>query len=248
MSRSGNYSMLTQAQQALKDEGKDSNNISALHRMTGLSWDTVRKYLKDGVQPHGNSKRTKGSKLDSFKELLQEQFELGNFNSESLFSLLQRKGYLGKKSILKEYIKKFRPKPTATNVPIQTMRFETEMGEQLQMDWGFSSYVAEGKKREHKIACLVMILGYSRQRYVEFFSSARQENLFVGMTHGFQYFGGIPKSVLTDNMKSVVQSRNKNVIILNARYEHFQAEMGFSTRLCKARTPQTKGYVKKYVS
>lgn len=49
MSRSGNYSMLTQTQQRLKNEGKDANNISLLSRETGLCRDTIRKYLKDGV-------------------------------------------------------------------------------------------------------------------------------------------------------------------------------------------------------
>lgn len=50
MSRSGNYSMLTQTQQRLKEEGKDPSNISLLSRETGLSRDTVRKYLREGVK------------------------------------------------------------------------------------------------------------------------------------------------------------------------------------------------------
>lgn len=48
-----------------------------------------------------------------------------------------------------------------------------------------------------------MVCHHCGQRYVEFFPNAKQENLFIGMIHSFRYMG-IPKYVLTDNMKSVV--------------------------------------------
>ncbi len=121
------------------------------------------------------------------------------------------------------------------------MRFETQYGEQVQMDWGFVFYLPKNKKKLKKIACLVMVCGASRMRYVEFFTTARQEFLFIGMIHAFQYFEGLFQAVLTDNMKSVVHSRNKLTVVFNAKYEAFMAELGFATRLCKVRTPQTKG-------
>lgn len=45
------------------------------------------------------------------------------------------------------------------------------------------------------------------QRYIEFFPNAKQENLFIGMVHALQYMG-MPRVVLTDNMKSVVLHRD----------------------------------------
>jgi hypothetical protein len=45
MSRGGNYSMLTQTQQRVKEEGKDPGNISLLSRETGLSREAIRTYL-----------------------------------------------------------------------------------------------------------------------------------------------------------------------------------------------------------
>ncbi|EJW91353.1 hypothetical protein EVA_20538, partial [gut metagenome] len=38
----------------------------------------------------------------------------------------------------------------------------------------------------------------------EFFPNAKQENLFIGMFHGFRYMG-IPQYILTDNKKRVVK-------------------------------------------
>jgi transposase len=231
--------MLTQTRERLKAEGKNPDNISLLARETKLSRDTIRKYLKEGVQPHKNAGKKKSSKLDPYKGYLREQFEYGNYNCEALLDRLKVQGYTGGITILREYVRDYRPDPEKRSVPGRTQRFETLLGEQVQMDWGFVTY--QGKTKKKGLACLAMILGASRQRYVEFFTSARQENLFIGMIHAFQYFEGLPKTVLTDNMKSVVQSRNRQSIIMNPKYEVFMAELGFATRLCKVRTPQTKG-------
>ena len=46
-----------------------------------------------------------------------------------------------------------------------------------------------------------------RTEYVELFTNARQENLFIGMIHAFMYMG-VPEYILTDNMKSVVIRRD----------------------------------------
>ena len=74
------------------------------------------------------------------------------------------------------------------------------------MDWGFVK-VEEGTGSEFEAACFAMVCHHDGQRYVEFFLNAKQENLFIGMLHGFSYLG-IPKCVLTDNMKSVVIKRD----------------------------------------
>ncbi len=241
MSRSGKYTMLTQIQQKLKEEGKAYNNISLLSRETGFSRDTIRKYLQEGVVPHKSKGITKGSKLDPYKDYLDEQFECKNFNCESLYDRIKDLGYDGGLTILRDYVRSFRPPPQAISIPERTMRFETTFGEQAQMDWGFARYFDERTKRMKLVGCLVVVSGASRKRFIEFFSNCRQENLFIGIIHAFQYFGGIFETILTDGMKSIFDKRRGKIIIYNSHYERFMAELGFSTRLCKIKTPQTKG-------
>ena len=74
------------------------------------------------------------------------------------------------------------------------------------MDWGFVE-VETGSGSIFKVACFAMICHCCGQRYMEFFPNAKQENLFIGMIHAFLYMG-IPKYILTDNMKSVVIRRD----------------------------------------
>ena len=83
----------------------------------------------------------------------------------------------------------------------------TGPAESYQMDWRFVE-ACRMDGSSYRCACFAMICHHCGERYVEFFPNAKQENLFIGMIHAF-YLMGIPKYVLTDNMKSVVISRDQ---------------------------------------
>lgn len=114
------------------------------------------------------------------------------------------------------------------------------------MDWGFTN-VVDFNGDEYRAACFAMICHHCGQRYVEFFPNAKQENLFIGMMHGSRYMG-IPKYILTDNMKSVVLKRDfEGHPVWQRDYEAFMRAVGFQTKLCKPRHPFTKGKVERLV-
>jgi hypothetical protein len=93
----------------------------------------------------------------------------------------------------------------------------------------------------YRLACFVMICHHCGMCYIEFFTNARQENLFIGMLHAFLMMG-IPRYVLTDNMKSVVIGRSSDGHpVWQKDYERFMNTVGFETKLCKPRHPFTKG-------
>lgn len=122
----------------------------------------------------------------------------------------------------------------------------TGPGEAFQMDWGFTK-VLNPNGAEYQVACFAMICHHCGQRYVELFPNAKQENLFIGMIHAFQYMG-IPQYVLTDNMKSVVVKRDlEGHPIWQKDYEAFMKAVWFQTKLCKPRHPFTKGKVERLV-
>jgi transposase len=67
------------------------------------------------------------------------------------------------------------------------------------------------------------------------------------MLHAFAYLG-VPESVLTDNMKSVVIRRDEEGHpVWQKDYEVFMKAVGFRTILCRPYHPFTKGYDKKSV-
>ena len=125
-------------------------------------------------------------------------------------------------------------------------RFRTAPGEAYQMDWGFVAVERPGGERA-RIACFAMVCHHCGGAHVEFFPNARQENLLIGMLHAFSA-PGVPATVLTDNMKSVVVRRDADGRpVWQADYAEFMGVVGFRTRLCRPRHPYTKGKVERLV-
>jgi hypothetical protein len=91
-----------------------------------------------------------------------------------------------------------------------TVRFETILGKQGQMDWGFfEDHLVYEDRKWKKLYCFLMILGYSRMRYIEFVTDMSTNTLIRRHQNAFRYFGGYPEEILYDNMKQVVIKRLK---------------------------------------
>ena len=149
----------------------------------------------------------------------------GVFNSEKLFFDIRQQGYTEGKTILKDYMQPFRE----TAKKKYTVRYETLPGEQMQVDWKeVGEVVIEGKKV--KLSLFVATLGYSRMKYAVFTTSQDQEHLMECVIQSFKYFGGIPKSVLFDNMKTVTDGREQGVVKWNQRFSEFANYYGFISK------------------
>ena len=114
------------------------------------------------------------------------------------------------------------------------------------MDWGFTK-VVDPLGKEYQVACFAVVCHHCCSAYIEFFSSAKQENLFIGLVRAFDRFG-VPEYILTDNMKSVTTGRDiDGKPLWNNEYANFMATVGFETKLCRPRHPFTKGAVERLV-
>lgn len=229
-------------------------SLAELSRRTGISRKRLRNAKKHGfrIPVHGNSGRRKvRTVLTGYTEIIDNQLGRGVTNSSVIFERLQDNGYQGGLTQVKEYIRNHRclvpaKREVAAPQGNRGQRYTSAPGEQFQMDWGFVN-VDSGDGGHYRAACFVMMCHHCGARYIEFFPDAKQENLFIGMIHAFQRLG-IPKTVLTDNMKSIVTGRDSyGHPVWNRDYEAFMDTVGFSTRLCRPRHPFTKGGVERLV-
>jgi len=111
----------------LKAKGK---SIRAIARETGRSRNTVRKYLRAEGIPERKPHPKRGSKLDPYKDTIQEPINLGIFNCEVIYERIKEEGYTGGRTILRDYVRQFRPqnrflpyaatKPSPANRPRST--------------------------------------------------------------------------------------------------------------------------------
>ena len=224
----------------IREKAQSRKSAYAIGKELNISKNTARKYIdRQGAPP---PKIDRFSKLDSFKPMLHDLMSKGIFNCVVLLERLKNAGYDGGITILKEYVHPFRP---AKALPA-ARRFETPSGKQAQMDWGICQYT-DSSGTLHKVPAFVMILGSSRVKYVEFASRCDLNSLQRCIVNAFSYFGGVPKEVLTDNMKTVAVGRQSGKPIWNTRFEDFAVDIGFTPKVCRVRSPQTKGKVERLV-
>ena len=108
------------------------------------------------------------------------------------------RGYEGGLSQLRAFMRSLRPV-----LPVEPeVRFETAMGEQLQVDW------VEFRKGSAPLHAFCATMGFSRASYVEFVSDMKVATLIGCHERAFAAFGGVPRKVLYDFVP-----RNKIVLL-----------------------------------
>ena len=219
-------------------------SIRAIARITGLNRRTVTKRLKeDSLKPY--KKRELKSKLDDFKGYIEKRIKEAlpdRIPSTVIYEEIKEMGYEGKIRILQSFMKNVYDSHFP-NKEEKIIRFETTPGFQAQCDW---SVLKSGKK---PLYAFVMVLGYSRFTYVEITDNMKQETFQECHKRAFEYFGGIPQTILYDNLKSVVIKRDKygkNNHGFNNEFLDFSKTYKFIPKLCKPYRAQTKGKVERF--
>ncbi len=142
----------------LRDMHRKGLSISEIARQTGRDRNTVRKVIQAGQSPAGDKparrRGKQGQKLASFEGYLKQRIGEGVLNTRKLLRELKARGDQGGLSQLILYGQPYRTSREERAV----MRYETEPGQQGQVDWSsFGCIRLEG--RQHQLYALVMTLG-----------------------------------------------------------------------------------------
>ncbi len=227
---------------------RTSDGLTAPQIAQELSMDvrTVRKWLGEAhFKPRQSTSRT--SKLDPFKQEIVRSLEAHPYTATQIFQRILEKGFTGRYSIVKDYVRKVRPPKTSAYL---TLSFAP--GECAQVDWGSYGSVNVGNTRR-RLSFFVMVLCHSRLMYVEFTVSQTMEHFLGCHQNAFEYFGGVPRKIMVDNLKSAVLKRIIGMVpVFNPKYLDFANYYGFNIAACnvgkgneKGRVENGVGYVKK---
>lgn len=218
--------------------------IRKIARELGVSRNTVRRYLR-GEALKAVAQRGPGRprKLEPYEDWLRRRVEGAapiRLPATVLHREVQAMGFDGTERTVRRFVASLYPAAE----PEPVVRFETAPGHQAQMDWG------EYRLGRQKVYAFVGVLGYSRWLYVEYVDSMCSAVLIACHRRMFGAFGGVPREVLYDNMKTVVTERDAY-----GRGRHrFQSaiwglagDCGYRPRLCQPARPQTKGKVERSI-
>lgn len=215
-------------------------NKSELARRFNCDPRTIDRYIND-TNTYSRKPREIKSKLDDFKEIITDKVDNWGSNSMAVFKFIEKKGYDGGYHTVNNFIQKHKK----TEVNKATIRFDTSPGLQAQVDWKESITMISRQGEIFDINIFLIVLGYSRLKFIKLTTDRVQKTLFECITEAFKYFDGVPKELLFDNMSTVVDRNGttfKNVAI-NKDFKYFSIDAGFEVITCRPYRPKTKGKV-----
>lgn len=228
------------------------DEVTAMVRLHELGWGTrriagelgcsrnaVRRYLKQGGWAAYRRPRRR-RRLDGLEDWLAERFRRHRGNCAVVRQDLAREQ--GIEVSLRTVERAVAPLRQALRAEARAcVRFETPPGKQLQIDFGQARVVIGGAKVV--VFLFVATLGYSRRPFVQAFRHERQSAWFDGLEGAFRHYGGVPREVLLDNPRALVDHHDAATreVRFNARFMAFASYWGFRARACAPYRARTKG-------
>lgn len=183
------------------------------------------------------------SKLDPYLPFLQETLQkFPRLTASRLYAMVRERGYCGGPDHFRHLIALHRPRPSAEAY----LRLRTLPGEQAQVDWGHFGKLTIGRATWPLMA-FVMVLSYSRRIFLHFFLDARMENFLRGHEAAFQSFGGVPRVLLYDNLKSAVLERQGDAIRFHPTLLAFAGHYRYEPRPVAVARGNEKGRVERAI-
>lgn len=221
---------------------KQGKSLRAIACEVGCSVNTVRKYLNGQIQPAYAKRTPRASMLEPYVEYLRERVAAAApdwIPATVLWRELRDKGFPGSERSVRAFVATLRP----VSAPDPLVRFETAPGDQMQLDW-----IEFRRRKGAGLYAFVATLGFSRASYIEFVSDMRLETLLACHANCFDWFGGVPRRALYDNMKTVVLERDAygpKLHRFQPGFLDFARHYGFHPELCRPYRAKTKGKVER---
>ena len=161
-----------------------------------------------------------------------------------IHAMIRARGYNGgptqvRRAIVRHQLRPRRPPEAfATRV--------TLAAEEAQVDWAELGQVQVGRTTR-RVYALLVVLPHSRDCWVGFYHDMKSSTLLEAHVAAFETFGGVPRRVLYDNMKTAVVERDGLAVRFHPALLALAQHYGFEPVACKPRRPVEKGSVERRV-
>jgi transposase len=123
-----------------------------------------------------------------------------------------------------------------------TAIFDHRPGEKLMIDFAGDKLSYINKQTGEVVYCdvFVAVLPFSSYIYAQALASQKQEDVVKGLNNAFLYLGGVPQSVLCDNMKSAVKKANRYEPTFTELIDQLALHYGVTFMATRVRKPRDK--------
>jgi transposase len=230
--------------------------IREIERRTGLSRNTVRKYLRGSVVEPKFKVPERSSKLDPFAEKLSGwlRIEAGKSRkhkrtAKQMHADLAVLGYSGSYGRVAAFVRSWkadRQRDAQTSGRGTFVPLVFAAGEAFQFDWSEDWALLDGERTKLQVAQTK--LSHSRAFIVRAFPLQTHEMLFDALTQAFRVLGGVPRRGIFDNMKTAVDRIGAGKARqVNARFAAMASHYLFEPEFCNPASGWEKGQIEKNV-
>jgi transposase len=231
-------------------EGKSERQIA---RMTGLSRNTVAKWLRGEVAAPPRYKRSaRACKLGPYEEEVRlaltadaRRPKKERRTARALHAQLRARGYQGGYTRLTDFIRCWRAS-VGLELGLAYVPLAFELGEAFQFDWSEEGLMVGGIYQRAQVAH--MKLCASRAFWLVAYPSQGHEMLFDAHARCFAGLGGVARRGIYDNMRTAVNKVGRGKAReVNARFAAMCAHYLFEADFCNVASGWEKGVVEKNV-
>jgi transposase len=221
-------------------------SVRAIARSLRVGRNTVRKILQRHQvvreQPHSAlpavpERTPRPSKLDSYRTRVKGLLEqYADITSQRVFEILKGEGYEGSLTVVKDHVRRVRPKPA----PKVSQPVEAPLpGTLAECDW--SPYTVPFTQASAKtLQAFGYTLRYSHRKYYGFYATSDLHALMDGHVQAFTVFEAVARRCKYDNQKAVVLRWEGRQPIYNPRFIDFATYYEFQAEACRPRHPNDK--------
>lgn len=220
-------------------------SIREIHRRLKVARKTIRKAIVEPTpKPYQLEKPRPAPVLGPYKERIielldesEQQPRKQRYTARTIYRIIREEGYQGSEGGVHNYVSKRRKarKRKEAYLPL-----EFDAGQDAQVDWGEVTVHIAGQ--EIKAQFFSLRLNYSKARFVMAFPFQKQEAFFEGHIQAFHFFGGVPRRITYDNLKTAVYK------ILEGKkrqeqqaYKEFRSYYLFESHYCTPAKAHEKG-------
>lgn len=245
------------------------NSKKSICRSLGISRNTAKEIIKLASELGLQQKITCPEKIEEIAKLINEarykkdkkpnsvQKSIANWHEQlkiwndephmtimQMLRLLAESGEIVKETSLRTYMKKHFVRPKNITVHLITIP-----GKQAQVDYGYAGMLLDPViSKLRKAYVFIMTLAHSRYRFVYFVFRQDAATWVDCHIRAFNFFGGVPETILLDNLKTGVVKPHIYDPIINRSYAELERHYGFVADPAKVRKPEHKGKVERSVT
>lgn len=176
------------------------------------------------------------SQCEPFRAVILAKLEQGLSAQRIHQDLVAEHGFSGKYHSVRRFVRRL---GQATPLPFR--RMECAPGEEAQIDFGRGAPLVapDGKRRVPHV--LRVILSHSRKGYSEVVARQSTEDFIRALENAFYHFGGVPRTLVPDNLKAAVIKADGFDPELNPKIQAFCRHYGTTLLPTRPRMPRHKG-------